>query len=516
MKNNNLINVLFLAAIILALFTVGCSEKKNKSIESQPLVVERQYAKIEGCSEWDYLEFAIDVPIKGPQPLLDSIKWFLINELYQALPDDIADPFPYKAEEVNPYDMAHLLSSFTDKYSNKIKNDLDGFCSINLFLIAQTESFVTYGYECYHGSGSTGSALFLHTFSKTDGRRIENIISWNDVKRFIKRHPNSDQPFDQSQLESKDIEDFNHFYDAGLTEEGLLLVNEMTGNHYGTVTLKYKEVLPYISTEARNLVKSMGDSSSYCFAGERIGVLKASDGTTIILTETPGKLGWIDDGLSINNIWEAEQNAKLQAFYVTKEGYTPANIFDGMSESRAHWDDFYSSNPEQRVFAFDASKNNLYLPLPENVMMGKHDCCDRYEVWHFNGQEFVKKGEDGGYWLHPSLRKFGRLCYEGISENYLVRIDEMRIYDDRYDDQYEAAKIDTCRYRYAAWTNNKSMLDAPDLVIENGYWDPAGECFVFENNGYRYAVMCSMGALNVFYKGKTILDERMHDISLYQ
>ena len=505
--------LLLLAGGVLAIAVAGCGGQKKESNDKQPLVVERQYARLVGISKWDIGEFAIDVPVKGPQPLLDSIKSFLNKELFYAFQEYAIDTVLYKAEEVYTDDMSHLLDSYVDKYADRIKKDVCWFFNINMFMIAQTESFVTYAIECYHGSGSTGSEFICYSFDKKDGHCIKNIITRKDVKRFFQNSPDVEYSFSQFQMEADGVDDDCDFPDVGLAEEGLLIIDQ--DNHYVVGLLNYKEVLPYLSKEARKLVKNMGESTSDCFVGDRIGLVKASDGRTIVLTETPSGLSWSADEPPILCIWESDPNTKLQAFYVTKDGCEPATVIDGKSVIESNWDEVFSSNPKKTVFAFDASKNNLYIPLPENVTMGKHDCCDRYNVWHFDGKEFVLRGEDGGFWLHPSLRKFGRLSYVGESEDFLVRIDEMRIYDDRYDEQHEASKTDTCRYRYAAWKNNKDMLAVPDLVIENGCWNEAGDCYEFENNGYRYVVFCELGQLVVFHKGKSIFKQRIHDISFY-
>lgn len=515
MKKTRNFSLLLLAGIVLALAVAGCGGQKKESIDTQPLVVERQYAQLAGNSEWDIGEFAVDVPVNGPQPLLDSIKSFLNKELFYAFQEYAIDTVLYKAEEIYTDDMTHLLDSYVDKYTDRIKKDLCWFFNINMFMIAQTESFVTYGLECCHGSGSTGSEFLCYSFDKKDGHRIENIITRKDVMRFFRDSSDAEHSFSQSQTETEGIEDDCDFPDVGLTEEGLLIIDQDQGNHYAVGLLKYKEVLPYLSKEAHKLVKNMGKSTSDCFVGDRIGFVKASDGRTIVLTETPSRLTWSGDGLPIPNIWESDPK-KLQAFYVTNDGCVPATVIDGKSVIEPNWDDVYSSNPNKTVFAFDASKNNLYIPSPENVMMGANNCNDRYNVWHFDGKEFVLKGEDGGFWLHPSLRKFGRLSYAGVSEDYLVRVDEMRIYDDRYDEQHEASKTDTCRYRYAAWKNNNDMLTMPDLVIENGCWNEVGSYYEFENNGYHYVIFCDLGQFSVFHNGKSIFSQRMHDISLYK
>lgn len=515
MKISKHLKLLLLAGIVLALTAVGCGRHNTKSTDSN-LVAERQFTELEGYSEWDVARFAVDVPVKGPQPLLDSIKAFLNQELYKAFQNYACDTFLYKAEEVYTDEMVSLLNSYSDKYAATIKEKLSWFFDLNIFIIDQTESFVTYGIECYHGSGSTGSEFICYTFSKKDGHRIENLITKDDLARYDKEHPAEKIEDVENESENFDWE----FYSVGLTGEGLLLVNNEV-NHYVTGTIEYETILSYLSKEAQELVKTMGESATDFLIGERIGTVSTADGKTIILTETPTHT-WSDDGY-LDGFMDYAQLTQLNAFYITKDGYEPANVIDGKSVSEANWDLLISSNPNKTTYAFDADNNDLYIPLAENVEMGRHDCRDRYQVWHFDGKEFVLKGEDGGYWLHPSLREFGRLCYIGDAEDYLVRIDEMRIYDPRYDDQAEALKKDTHRFRYAAWKNQKNMSEAPDLVIVNGYsycneietgYSYEDRCgYIFENDGYQYDIYVELGQMIVSRNGKTILERRIHDIT---
>lgn len=130
--------------------------------------------------------------------------------------------------------------------------------------------------------------------------------------------------------------------------------------------------------------------------------------------------------------------------------------------------------------------NTLYIPLPENVMMGHHVCADRYSVCQFDGNHFKYVRDDGGFWLHPSVRQFERMLLYGQADPYLIRVDEMRIYDCRVEGQYEAEKRDSHWYRYAAWKDCDDMQKKPSLVIENGIYKDGD--YIFENEGYTYVV----------------------------
>ena len=510
-----------LACMIEALALTGCHSKATD--ESQILVVERQYVKLEGVSPdgWDYAEFAVDVPIKGPQPLLDSIKAFMNETLYKMC--EIKKDTPrYSTEEVYTDNMYNLLTSYANKYAGYLKENVEWFVSNNIFLIAQTESFVTYGIECFHGSGSTGSEFFCYSFSTKDGCRIKDIMNWQDIKRFIDEHPNAEHPYDQWQLQS-DVKDNKEWkiYDVGLLYNGLLLVNEDQANHYVIETIPYKEILTYLSKDAQNLVKNIGVPSEWedFFIGERLATVSTRDNRVIELTVVPAWHDWAQILCEDNTIIDLTHNsccddATLMAFYVDNGECLPADVIDGHSVLTKDWDELQTTAPnEDCPYAYDPETKKLYVPSTENVTMGYHECNDRYRVYNYNNRDgFVYEGEDGGFWLHPSIRQFGRLCRAVKTKNYLIRIDEMRIYDVRYGSQYEAARTDTCRYRYTAWKENDNMLDKPDLVINDGYLSEEG--YVFTNDGYKYVVNISddsQGWLFVYHGDRLILKQCLRD-----
>lgn len=513
---------LTLAGMIAALALTGCNSKATD--ESQILVVERQYVKLEGASPngWEFAEFAVDVPIKGSQPLLDSIKVFLNEMLYKMC--EIEEDSPrYSTEEVYTDNMYNLLTSYANKYADYLKENLFWFVHNNIFLIAQTESFVTYGVECYHGSGSTGSEFYCYTFSAKDGRRVKDIMNWQDIRRFIDDHPNAEHPYGQWQLESdgKDMKEWN-LYDVGLLYNGLLLVNEDQANHYVIGTIPYKEILTYLSKDAQNLVKNMGASIEWedCFVGERIASIQESKTRELVLIVRPQVHDMLltnnDDneqlGYEMSNDYSFDREG-LFAFYVENGIYTAANVFDGDSILTVLWDELHTTAPnEDCPYVYDYDADKLYVPATDQGMRHR-ECNDRYSVYKYNNQDgFVFEGVDGGFWLYPSIRQFGKLCHAVKTKKFLIRIDEMRIYDVLYENEYEAARTDTCRYRYTAWKEKDNMLDKPDLVINDGYFSEDG--YVFTNNGYKYVVDISddnQGWLFIYHGDRLILKQCLRD-----
>ena len=84
---------------------------------------------------------------------------------------------------------------------------------------------------------------------------------------------------------------------------------------------------------------------------------------------------------------------------------------------------------------------------------------------------------------------------------------------DEFDDEddYEAEKEDTHRYRYAAWKNKDDMMDVPNVIIENGYYDGNLSCYVFENNGYKYEVYPEQ--IKVYENDKIILEQQLRELT---
>lgn len=645
---------------------IGMKDIKEVRFKENYLYVERQ----ETYLDWN-VSITMDIPIdvkhedKKYESLQDSVSSFLNREAHSQLsrlcneaPD--IDETDYEYDVCNPF---YSLNEILSVYQGRVEDV--GYERISFFIIAQTESFVTYGLEEYHCAGSCGSDFHCYTFNKKDGRLVKDMITFQDIRRFVKDHPKSNHPFDQWKLEGddKNIKEGSD-YGIGLLNDGLLLVNENFSKHYFLGKIEYEDILPYLSEEAQGLVKAMGDSISHnrdeWFLGSCIGKINQKGKPTIkLMKRTPLWLGFSNLNSNDEDAFMDDHTYTLTAYETTDEVYSPLKIFDlevqnggdalrqwaentrntvadssrycaqlAFDSRDAIWGDnpleeecfildntvllvpykqmdgkvdiapfkydgrhfkvvkpeetkpigsklgtismkntpsiylvdesgtepfstnipgigwisnsvkayhmlkglyipasifpyhekaikylpgdepFSSSNPNHGFSAFDSTENKVYTTISERTSMGGWGCFDRYEVYWFNGEEFIHKGEDGGYWLHPSLRKFGRLLELSKSKDYLVRIDEMRSYDSRgSEEDYEAQLNDTCRFRYAAWKHKDNMLDAPNLVILDGYDD--GGTFVFYNDGYKYEVD---DELRVYKGDKLILKQDLESL----
>ena len=638
--------------LVIAFSLVGCQSLTTKSseniaeisIQKDFLVVERHQV----CLDWNS-SITADLPIlnyshleSDSKYLSDSVGSLINRELHSLLDDCIERTEKEKAEYykqtmTDPDEPIYDLEEIQNEYQD-IKEENVGGQWISFILIAQTESFVTYGFEYYHCAGSCGSEFHCYTFSKKDGHRINRLITWEDIKRFINDHPETIHPFGHWQLEAENSEiNDSHLFDAGLLNDGLLLVNEDEVNHYVLGKISYKDILPYLSKEAQEHGRAIGDVEQYnrerWYLGRCIGEVKDKEDVGIRLMERKSlwlsfsNLNYTGENDSsdkeacyltaykeCDNIYKPvkifEQNeengisARLEfifpdsayegpafddvfftcadkilyapylddnnkvvfvpfkydghlfkkanledtkpqgsiigklvtntkdticlvhilkeaspvvegvsAYYMRNGLYVPARIFPNYKTKMSSLlgdESYVSSHPKGQGFVFDPKTKDVYAIKSERTTMGGFGCFDRYKVFCFNGMHYFFDKEDGGFWLHPSVREFGRLLYLGKSKGYLVRIDEMRSYDWRgmNEEDNEAEKRDTCRYRYTSWKNKDSMESAPDAIIENGYWNLEKGCFVFENDGYIYEVYRNY--FEVYHGKKKILEQKLH------
>ena len=121
-------------------------------VETSPLlVVEEQHTEVQANKSNNYAceaQFTIDVPVKGPRVLVDSVMAFLNKELYHAFENGLdlgIGKVKFDQKKIVSNDAENLLSHYRDIYEPLLKEELDYTLSFTLKMEAQTESFVTYG-----------------------------------------------------------------------------------------------------------------------------------------------------------------------------------------------------------------------------------------------------------------------------------------------------------------------------------------------------------------------------------
>lgn len=172
-----------------------------------------------------------------------------------------------------------------------------------------------------------------------------------------------------------------------------------------------------------------------------------------------------------DNPFEREQNPTGREYYIP-DWYFRANDGEG-------WD-----------WLFSLHDNTLYVPELYNDIY----ISDQYSLYAFNGDRFIYIGKDGGFWLHPSLRKFEFLEDLFLTRDYRIRVD--RLHDGTY--------------RYASWKRSSPMNYVPDLVIHNGTFNEENWTFSFENEGYMYLIHseCNESTLSIYHDGERLLFQK--------
>ncbi len=380
---------LILAGMMTILVLTGCHDTSKNA---QPLVVVRQHVRFGSYNSQD---IAVDVPIKGPRPLLDSLKVFLNAEVYrvfESLAFESGNATTFTPKDVYTNDMSRLLDSYADTYSGHIGkiSEWDWPSGFSLFLVAQTESFVTYGLEFYRGRGSS---MCCHTFSKKDGHKIGEIITEENLVKFLNDHPSVEHPFFDFQIYGEEPSQWK-FFEVGLLEDGALCINECWQNHYLASKFSYKKLLPYLSSEAQELINTRGETKFLyedCSLGEPIGKVKTFDGETIcLMTRLP-----LWDGFGtfsyLGEAFEKDKAYTLTAYTMKKGDYVRNDNVFPTPRLKFEFPNGAWSGPimeDNEYYLFDAKNKLLLAPYK------KEEFVVDFLTYRFDGKRFVVMGDD--------------------------------------------------------------------------------------------------------------------------
>jgi len=199
--------------------------------------------------------------------------------------------------------------------------------------------------------------------------------------------------------------------------------------------------------------------------------IKKDDGSTYYIT-TRSHRASSNDGY----MW-------MDAFAIDHDTLKNVSVYDagddldecGLEINYRISDWYHATNGEgwDWLFEYDVQSKNLYIPqtvfVDENIPI----ISDRYKVYHFDGKEFVEKGESAHKGLHKSLCNYYRLVSSFRTKNYLVRVDQM---------DYKGT------FRYASWNTTLDVSKLPDMVIQGGIYDEEKDTYTFTNDGYAYVV----------------------------
>lgn len=388
----------FAVLAVMGILLQSCHKEENSN--SQLMTVERQEISlpIEG-NDFASALFSVDVPIDGPRVLVDSVMAFLNKKLYESCEGLLENVLyenerQFSFEEVKTDDARTLVENYVVKYKPVFEKYVSLRTALSLFLVSETESFVTYGFENCYCSAGCGSSIQFFTFDKNDGHQIHNLVENKEqFKKFC----------EQSELldffKNRPVDE-HLFYDVsiGLMEDKLCLAYNMMENHYSQIEFKYDKVKSCLSKEVQKLLSETGkQGSNEWFKGRRIGTVDAKDGTVYLLERSPISPGGFNNFYYTN----AQNTAELFA-YVNHNGVfelTKAFCVDGNYVSSMVFKSPELIFPDfvkyRGCFAYDQEKKELYVPFESekyNVKM---------HIYRFDGAHFIYEGKDA----EPPFRK---------------------------------------------------------------------------------------------------------------
>ncbi|MBR5640046.1 MAG: hypothetical protein IKW83_09825 [Muribaculaceae bacterium] len=206
---------------------------------------------------------------------------------------------------------------------------------------------------------------------------------------------------------------------------------------------------------------------------EIIAQIKTKNGETVYLVRSFFKA----DSFSGNSTLEAIKIGGNGANNVkfNRDG----KISDNKSVSFSNIPGWFSRTNERGwdwLMCYDKDGKNVYVSLtcdiPLNGNAGVEQLSDRYEVYHFDGNEFIYQHISAGYWLNFYLADFKYLEVVGEIGEHTIRIDRM---------------IDGS-FRYASWRETSDMTLQPSLVVSKGTFDENSRSYTFVNDEYSYIV----------------------------
>ena len=476
---------LFFAAGIIAVM-IGCQSGNHVNALDME-VVEQKDSVYRNDTLYDSVKFILDVPVKGPKLLMDSVMAFVNKQLYDACESCVhidGHITAYKQEDVFTDDAENLLKHYMDKYRTLIADSLWNTFGLELKLEAQTEKYVTYGMEHFHCGGSCGSEKYYYTFDKSDGHQVKDIISRDNLDRFFKDYPE----YSTINVDAwSGTPEWKYYSDLvfgdsayGLLDDHFSLVIEGVGNHYLLTGFPYSQIFSYLSPETQSLVEQEGEEEPMLPAylpkrsedGEvwmevdtvnhtLLGYIRAAGGpqvSTLMDYEPeqeiyPKRVHSIDaDGSSTVFLFIYSRGHHLYCDEAMTCAYDEDNYLQPvkrfvLEEERESviscmWYDQlveasngfpYEEVDENRFgIHYDWFTKRLYVPIMDSHDPGSEhantNCLQytgRFNVLQFNGKEFVHAGEDGAWWLNPDLRNYKRTVSNKKSATGIEQIDLM-------------------------------------------------------------------------------------------
>lgn len=253
-----------LAIIVLAFSFPTVSFAANPKGDGDTLAIKRQICFLKDFTHLQEkdcgLAVTADLPVKGSKTLVDSITVFLNEELYGYF-DYEADNHRLPYEKVFSTDIPHLLKHYQKVYRPYYDVKNPNVCEfathcLELNLVAQTETYVTYEVIYVFFGEGLEEARFWVTFAKSDGHRLKEVVSTDNLTRYLREHPEVNDNGVWSDIREcmAKNDDFSRSIQAGLLNGKLALQFIWAPGIYDDSQYDLTPLKPYLSAEAQALV----------------------------------------------------------------------------------------------------------------------------------------------------------------------------------------------------------------------------------------------------------------------
>lgn len=460
----------------------GC--KSSNQMDSSDLEVTEQIDSIHVSHDdnnYCWASFNVDIPVNGPQMLVDSVMAFVNRELYNACESCVhfdQDVVSFSRKEMFVNESKRLLSHYLEKYKPLIEDNLWNTFGLELKLEAQTKKYVTYGMERFYCGASCGSEKHFYTFDKSDGHQVKEIIDHENLVRFFSDYPEytsiDDDPWFGREGWQFSMEDDANKYDYGLLNDHFTLAIHGCGNHFLLQSFPYGQVFSYLSPEAQALVERNEENEPRlpAYLSHRnpevnlevdtvnhalIGCVSVAGGMirdtllhydpaqeiypkqvytigtpVFLLIYSFGHLLYQDEAMTCT----LDDNSHLRPVSLfsvdgEKDSAVTCMWYDQPLEARGGFP-FDEFDENRFGLHYDWVTERLYYPILENhdpdSEFANTSCLrytGRFEVLQFNSKEFVPTGEDGAWWLNKDLRNYKRTISNRRTTDGIEQIDLM-------------------------------------------------------------------------------------------
>lgn len=245
---------------LLVLSLTNC-QTSHETISS-PLVTEREECFLKNyihiTEEALPVTISIDLPVEGPQPLMDSLTVFLNKTLYEFFDNDGEQHLPY--DSVFSKDVRKLAEHYQKAYKpfypadSIADHEFNSDC-LEVKLVAQTNSYITYEVDrIFYGEGVETATDWV-TFVKSDGHRLTEVISNDNMMRFYKEHPEqrNNDIWESVQFHLSEHGEAELVSSIGLLNDSVAHQYAYTAGIFEDVKYPLETIAPYLSKEAAEL-----------------------------------------------------------------------------------------------------------------------------------------------------------------------------------------------------------------------------------------------------------------------